>query len=112
MNVREISLKRIICSLLKDLLCTLCFYDVWLFQVVGHEKILINNVKLQSYWNVCNITKIRLTMSRLRLSAHRLCTETGRWTKSNSIPVTERKCLTCNVLEDDNHFVLKYNALL
>jgi len=51
-------------------------------------------------------------MSRLRLSAHRLCTETGRWTKSNSIPVNERKCLTCNVLEDDNHFALKYNALL
>ena len=44
-------------------------------------------------------------MSRLRLSAHRLCIETGRWTKPNSIPVNERKCLTCNVIEDEYHFV-------
>ena len=46
-------------------------------------------------------------MSRLRLSAHRLCIETCRWTKPNSIPVNERKCLTCNVIGDQYHFVLK-----
>jgi len=126
------------CSLLKDLLCTLGFYDVWLFQDVGHEKIFLYNVKLrlndhfmqnwngrlqdssranlynhiasfkfQSYLNVCKITKFRVSMSRLRLSAHRLCIETGRWTKPNSIPVNERKCLTCNVIEDEYHFVLE-----
>ena len=124
-------------SLLKDLLCTLGFYDVWLFQDVGHEKIFLYNVKLrlndhlmqnwngrlqdssrdnlykhtasfkfQSYSNECKITKFRVSMSRLRLSAHRLCIETGRRTKPNSIPVNERKCLICNVIEDEYHFVL------
>jgi len=125
-------------SLLKDLLCTLGFYDVWLFQDVGHEKIFLYNVKLrlndhfmqnwngrlqnssranlykhiasykfQSYLNVCKITKFRVSMSRLRLSAHLLCIEAGRWTKPNSIPVNERKCLTCDVIEDEYHFDLE-----
>ena len=46
-------------------------------------------------------------MSRLRLSAHRLCIETGRWTKPSSIPDHERKCLTCNVIEDESHLVFE-----
>jgi len=50
---------------------------------------------------------IYVSMSRLRLSAHTFCIETGRWTKPNSIPVNERKCLTCNVIEDEYHFVLE-----
>ena len=58
-----------------------------------HESLRINvynyiaSVKFQSYLNVCIITKFRVSVSRLRLSAHRLCIETGRWTKPNSIPV-------------------------
>jgi len=46
-------------------------------------------------------------MSRLRLSAYILCIKTGRWTKPNSIPVNERNCLTCDVIEDEYHFVLE-----
>jgi len=78
-----------------------------------HESLRINvynyiaSVKFQSYLNVCIITKFRVSVSRLRLSAHRLCIETGRWTKPNSIPVDERKCLTCNVIEDEYYFVLE-----
>jgi len=67
----------------------------------------IASFKFQSYLNVSKITKFRVSMSRLRLSAHRLCIETGRWTKPYSIPVNERKCLTCNVIEDEYHFVLE-----
>ena len=53
-------------------------------------------------------------MSRLRLAAHRLSIETGRWAKPNPIPVNERRCIVCNVLEDEYHFFLEcslYNDL-
>jgi len=43
-----------------------------------------------------------------------LSIDTGRWTKPNLFPINERKCLTCNVLEDEYHFVLEcplYNDL-
>jgi hypothetical protein len=33
------------CSLLKDLLCTLGFYEVWLFQTVGDSELFLYNVK-------------------------------------------------------------------
>jgi len=60
------------------------------------------------------ITKFRVSMSCLRFLTHRLSLDTGRWTKPNLIPVNERICLTCNVLEDEYHFVLEcplYNDL-
>ena len=46
-------------------------------------------------------------MSRLRVSSHRLCVETGRWQQPRAIPFDERKCTECNVLEDEFHFVLQ-----
>jgi len=91
--LRNITAKNV-CSLLKDLLCTLGFYKVWLFQDVGHENIFLYNVKLRlndhamQYWNgrlrdssianlykhiasfkfqsyfLCKITKYRVSMSR------------------------------------------------
>ena len=33
------------CSLLKQLLCTLGFYEVWLFQEVGNVSVFLSNVK-------------------------------------------------------------------
>ena len=33
------------CSLLKQLLCTLGFYDVWFFQEVGNVSVFLSNVK-------------------------------------------------------------------
>lgn len=46
-------------------------------------------------------------MSRLRMSSHRLQVESGRWHKPASIPLPERKCIICNVLEDEFHFILE-----
>ena len=31
----------------------------------------------------------------------------GRWAKLNKIPYENRKCKSCNVLEDEFHFVLE-----
>ena len=70
--------------------------------------------KFQSYLNVLTISKFRKSVSRLRLSSHRLFIETGRWHKPESIPINERKCIICNKLEDEYHFVLEcisYNDL-
>ena len=61
-----------------------------------------------------NIPKLRYSLTRLRVSSHRLNIECGRWTRPNIIPVNERKCQNCNVLEDEYHFVLEcslYNEL-
>ena len=43
----------------------------------------------------------------MRVSSHRLCIETGRWTKPNRTPVNERICTLCNKLEDEFHFIIE-----
>ena len=48
------------------------------------------------------IDDLRSILSRWRLSNHKLKIETGRYT----VPLTpreERKCVTCNVVEDEYH---------
>jgi len=60
------------------------------------------------------IDKFRYSFTKLRVSANRLFIETGRWEKPNSIPLDERLCTNCNVLEDEFHFVCEcifYNDL-
>ena len=54
-----------------------------------------------------NLTHFRTILSRLRLSSHRLCIETGRWNKPISTPLIDRKCTVCNTLEDEYHFVME-----
>lgn len=128
------------CTLLKQLLCNLGFYQVWLFQDVGQPKIFLLNVKnrlkdqfiqgwngriqessraslyrhlasfrFQPYLDICNISKFRFALTRLRVSSHRLQIESGRWARPNAIPIHDRKCLECNVVEDEYHFVLECN---
>ena len=53
--------------------------------------ILISDFKFQSYLSDVNIPKYRMALSRLRVSAHRLKVETGRWQKPIAIPYEERK---------------------
>ena len=40
------------------------------------------------------------------LSSHRQEVETGRWARPNAISFEERKCISCNLLEYEFHFVL------
>ena len=49
-------------------------------------------------------------MTKLRVSSHRLSIESGRGSKPNPTPLSERNCLFCNVLEDEYHFVLECNS--
>ena len=125
-------------SMLKQLLCSLGFNDVWLAQGVGDIKaflivakqrvrdqfvqnwhsrlenssralfyVQVSNFKLQPYLEVLNSSKLITAMARIRVSSHRLMIETGRWNKPVAIPLNERRCQTCNVLEDEFHFILE-----
>ena len=61
----------------------------------------------QSYLDSINIEKFRISLSKLRLSSHRLEVEVGRWVKPRAIALNNRKCKLCGVLEDEFHFVLE-----
>ena len=37
--------------------------------------------------------------------------ETGRWYKSISIPYNDRKCIVCDKLDDEYHFVIECTLL-
>ena len=67
----------------------------------------IANFKCQTYLKMCQIKKFYFSMSRLRLSGHRLCIETGKRAKPNPLPINDRKCSFCNLLEAEYHFVLE-----
>ena len=43
----------------------------------------------------------------LILSSHNIFIETGRWHRPNCIPREDRKCITCNTIEDEYHFVIE-----
>ena len=63
--------------------------------------------RYQPYLNDVNVTKCRYAITKLRVSSHRLQIETGRWHKPTAVPYEERKCLFCEELEDEFHFILK-----
>ena len=67
----------------------------------------LRNFKFHSYLNVCKIKKFRQSLTRLRVSSHRLEIEAGRWNKPIATPLNDRKCKICNVLEDEYHFVIE-----
>ena len=67
----------------------------------------IAKFQFQQYLEILKIQKYRKSICKLRVSSHRLEIETGRWTKPNKIPLENRLCMICNVLEDEFHFVLE-----
>ena len=67
----------------------------------------ISAFEIQPYLKIVNVEKFCKSMSRLRVSSHRLAVETGRWQKPNPIPYGERICNVCSTLDDEFHFVLE-----
>ena len=60
------------------------------------------------------IPKFRIALSKLRVSAHILEIEAGRWKKPTQTSRENRKCKICDVLEDEYHFLFEcslYDAL-
>ena len=63
---------------------------------------------------IVKVEKFRFVLSRIRMSSHKLHIEAGRWHKPQSISLNERKCLNCNNIEDEFHFILectRYNEI-
>ena len=125
-------------SLVRNLLMSLGFNNVWLDQGVGnyggfitvlkqrltdnfiqnwHSRLedssraifykSIASFQFQPYLLTLNISKFCNAISKLRMSSHRLEIEAGRWVRVNRVPVNERKCTLCNVIEDEYHFVIE-----
>ena len=67
----------------------------------------ITSFKYQPYLDIINVKKFQTSLSRLRMSSHRLEVETGRWTRPEKTLFENRKCKFCNKLEDEYHFVLQ-----
>ena len=67
----------------------------------------ITKFNYQPYLDIINVKKIQLSLSRLRLSSHKLEIEAGRWTKPEKTPFDNRKCILCKTVEDEFHFVLE-----
>ena len=66
--------------------------------------------QFQPYLDKINVSKYLQAYSKLRVSSHRLEVESGRWVRPNRVPIHERKCSFCNILEDEYHFVLQCSA--
>lgn len=126
-------------SLLKNLLLTHGFADVWYRQGAENQNIFLSEFKQRlkdNYGQNCNIElenssrakhyilyyeqftfatylknvdfeSHRVALCRFRTGNHRLAIETGRWHKPNPIPLPDRKCIFCNKLEDEYHFLLE-----
>ena len=75
---------------------------------------LFHDFSYKTYLEIVKVEKFRFVLSRIRMSSHRLHIEAGRWHKPQSIPLNERKCLNCNNIEDEFHFILectRYNEI-
>ena len=48
---------------------------------------------------------IRRNLTKLRISAHTLAIETGRYTKPLKTPIVKRTCFHCNQIEDEFHLI-------
>ena len=68
-------------------------------------KLFKHQFQLEKYLLCINITKHRIALTKLRVSSHCLAIETGRYHKPTSLPVDQRLCAECGVLEDEVHFL-------
>jgi hypothetical protein len=72
---------------------------------------IVKDYKLEPYLESTKNTKHRLALAKLRISAHDLEIEKGRY---KNIISTERLCKTCKTIEDEFHFLdecIIYNEL-
>lgn len=72
-------------------------------------KYVVSNVELQFYLQKCIPVVYRKFITKIRLSSHNLCIETGRY---HGVDRKDRYCYMCsmNVLEDEFHFILQCNC--
>ena len=65
------------------------------------------NFEHQLYLETLNVKKMRMAMTKLRVSSHRLEIEVGRWARPNRTPINERKCRYRDNLEGEFQFLIE-----
>ena len=68
-------------------------------------KIFHKKIVASKYLEIVKTKSHRIALGRLRSSNHRLAIESGRWHKPHPTPVDERKCMLCDDIEDEYHFI-------
>ena len=63
-------------------------------------------LNFECYLDVIKHFETRRNLTRLRISAHNLCIETGRHRRPCKVPLDQRKCNTCDIIEDEFHFMM------
>ena len=71
-------------------------------------KTIKGSFKIEPYIDFIRNRNQRCSLTRLRISAHSLHIETGRYTRPNSTPVPNRICKYCSdeAIDDEAHFLL------
>ena len=89
-----------------------CFITSWLHDLNNCNTSIIRtyrsyklNFGMECYLKHVNNSKFRVALSKLRTSSHSLEIERGRYTRPK-LNVDQRLCMSCNVVEDEEHFVL------
>ena len=89
------------------------FKSAWQLQMADIDKHPIirlyrtfkSTFRPELYLKLVENIKYRRSISQLRTSSHMLEIERGRHTKPKT-PIEKRVCCTCNVIEDERHFLL------
>ena len=82
------------------------------------NKEIKKDYRLEEYLKIVRNPAHRISMTKLRLGAHTLHIQTGKYeNKGAFIPVEERLCLVCkrNCIEDEEHFLIdctEYESLI
>ena len=78
-----------------------------------HDKPLLRSYRLyknefssECYLDYINVTKFRISLSKIRASSHDLEIERGRYTRPKTDP-KQRLCAWCLEVEDEEHFITR-----
>ena len=89
-----------------------CFITSWMHDLDSCNTSIIRtyrsyklNFGMECYLKHVNNSKFRVALSKLRTSSHSLKIERGHCTRPK-LNVDQRLCMSCNVVEDEEYFVL------
>ena len=88
------------------------FVSTWLHDLHSGDTTIARTYRLykssfgtECYLNSINNQKFRVALSKLRASSHDLEIERGRYVRPK-LDINQRLCLSCNVVEDEEHFAI------
>ena len=89
------------------------FINVWQKELIAQTKLILrthslfkNDFFTEHHLELITDFRYRAVITKLRCSSHALEIERGRY-QNPKVPRDLRLCLTCKVVEDENHFVTK-----